>query len=119
MAKPDPTISLGFLNYSLRALLPKCARPQKLQSTKNTAVVGAYVESAVRQLVRRQVHPLHVATGAVIDQANIPGDPRLPQLDTSATVSFRPKALSPNQIPHFQTDSVRVRWTSNGSSRWQ
>ena len=82
MAKPDPTISLGFLNYSLRTLLPKCARPQKLQSTKNTAVVGAYVESAVRQLVRRQVHPLHVATGAVIDQANIPGDPRLPQLDT-------------------------------------
>ena len=29
------------------------------------------------------------------------------------------KALSPNQILEFQTNSVRVRWTSNGSSSWQ
>jgi hypothetical protein len=28
------------------------------------------------------VFPLHVASGAVIDQTNIPGDPALPQIDT-------------------------------------
>jgi hypothetical protein len=57
--------------------------PSELKKfTGNTDVVGAYIEAAVRALVRRHVAPLQVSSGAVIDQANVPGDPRLPQIDT-------------------------------------
>lgn len=72
-----------FLRLLAPHVVAELRPPPDLQRfTRNTAVVGAYVEAAVRELVRRQVSPLHVATGAVIDQANIPGDPKLPQVDT-------------------------------------
>ena len=50
--------------------------------TRNPVIIGACVESAVRQLIIRYVDPLRVSTGTVIDQANAPSDPRRPQIDT-------------------------------------
>jgi hypothetical protein len=80
MASHDPA---EFLKLLAPHILAELRPPSDLKKfTRNTAVVGAYVEAAVRELVRRQVSPLHVASGAVIDQANIPGDPALPQIDT-------------------------------------
>src|SRR5438874_859611 len=80
MINHDPA---EFLRLLAPHVVAELRPPPDLQKfTRNPAVVGAYVEAAVRQLVRRQVFPLHVATGAVIDQANIPGDPSLPQIDT-------------------------------------
>ena len=64
-------------------ILAELRPPSELQEfTRNTAVVGAYVEAAVRELIQRHVFPLRVASGAVIDQKNTPGDPSLPQIDT-------------------------------------
>lgn len=72
-----------FLRMLAPHIIAELRPPSELQKfTRNTAVVGAYVEAAVRELIRRQVFPLHVASGAVIDQENIPGDPHLPQIDT-------------------------------------
>jgi hypothetical protein len=80
METHDPT---DFLRMLAPHIIAELRPPSELQKfTRNTAVVGAYVEAAVRELIRRQVYPLHVATGAVIDQENIPGDPQLPQIDT-------------------------------------
>lgn len=80
MASHNPA---EFLRLLAPHILAELRPPSDLKKfTRNTAVVGAYVEAAVRELVRRQVSPLHVASGAVIDQTNIPGDPALPQIDT-------------------------------------
>jgi len=80
MTRHDPA---EFLRLLAPHVVAELRPPPDLQRfTRNTAVIGAYVEAAVGQLIRRQVSPLHVATGAVIDQANTPGDPKLPQLDT-------------------------------------
>jgi hypothetical protein len=50
--------------------------------TTNPDVIGAYIESAVRELVRRYVHPLRVSTGAVIDAAAPKAARDIPQMDT-------------------------------------
>lgn len=50
--------------------------------TTNPAIIGAYVESAVREVVRRYVAPLRVATGGVIDEVFPRGAHDLPQMDT-------------------------------------
>ena len=72
-----------FLEALAPHLLAELRPPSEFaRFTRNSAVVGAYVESAVRQLIVRYVAPLRVSTGAVIDQSNKPFDPRLPQLDT-------------------------------------
>jgi hypothetical protein len=72
-----------FLKLLAPHILAELSPPSEVKKfTSNPAVVGAYVEAAVRELVRRHVFPMRVATGAVIDQSNIPGDPKLPQLDT-------------------------------------
>jgi hypothetical protein len=83
MAKAKSHKPGDFLRLLAPHIIAELRPPTEIgRVTKNTAVVGAYVEGAVRELVRRQVYPLHVATGAVIDQANVPRDPRLPQIDT-------------------------------------
>jgi hypothetical protein len=72
-----------FLEALAPHLLGELRPPVELSRfTRNPAVVGAYVESAVRDLIVRFVAPLRVCTGAVIDQSNKPFDPRLPQVDT-------------------------------------
>lgn len=53
--------------------------------TRNTELLGAYTEAAVRRLVRRIVHPLHVSTGAVIDY---PLPPMLRQMDVIIWAPF-------------------------------
>jgi hypothetical protein len=50
----------------------------------NPALVGGYVEGAVRSLIRRYLLPLRTCHGAVIDQENIPAAKDLPQLDVIA-----------------------------------
>ena len=35
--------------------------------TRNSALLGAYTEAAMRRLIARVVHPMHVSTGAIID----------------------------------------------------
>jgi hypothetical protein len=80
MKTHDPA---DFLRMLAPHIIAELRPPSELQKfTRNTAVVGSYVEAAVRELIRRQVFPLRVASGAVIDQANIPGDLHLPQIDT-------------------------------------
>src|SRR5689334_16582136 len=37
------------------------------QLTENPALLGHYAEAAIRRLIRRVVHPMHVSTGAVLD----------------------------------------------------
>jgi len=37
------------------------------QFTDNPNLLGAYAEAAIRRLIRRVVHPMHVSTGAVLD----------------------------------------------------
>jgi hypothetical protein len=72
-----------FLKLLAPQILAELRPPTEIKRfTRNPAVVGAYIETAVREFVRRQVQPLRVATGAVIDQDNIPGDVKLPQIDT-------------------------------------
>jgi hypothetical protein len=83
MTKPKSHGPAEFLRLLAPHIVGELRPPTEIKEfTKNTAAIGAYVEGAVRELIRRQVHPLRVATGAVIDEANKPGDPRLPQLDT-------------------------------------
>ena len=72
-----------FLEALAPHLVPELRPPSEFaRFTRNPAVVGAYVESAVRNLIVRYVAPLRVSTGAVIDQSNKPYDARLPQVDT-------------------------------------
>lgn len=35
--------------------------------TANPDLLGAYAESAIRRLIRRTVHPMHVSTGAILE----------------------------------------------------
>jgi hypothetical protein len=80
MKSHDPA---DFLRMLAPHIVAELRPPSELQKfTRNTAVVGAYVEAAVRWLIQRHVFPLRVASGAVIDQENTPGDPCLPQIDT-------------------------------------
>ena len=82
MAQRSHTTS-EFLRALAPHLLAELRPPAEFaRFTRNSAVVGAYVESAVRQLIIRYVTPLRVSTGAVIDQTNRPFDLRLPQVDT-------------------------------------
>jgi hypothetical protein len=72
-----------FLEALAPHLLGELRPPAELSRfTRNPAIVGAYVESAVRNLIVRFVAPLRVCTGAVIDESNEPSDPTLPQVDT-------------------------------------
>jgi hypothetical protein len=72
-----------FLEAIAPQVLAELRPPAELKTfTTNPAVVGGYVEGAVRALVKRYVFPLRVATGAVVDQRNIPGAKDLPQIDT-------------------------------------
>jgi hypothetical protein len=72
-----------FLKALAPHLLGDLQPPANLtRFTRNPAVVGAYVENAVRALVARYLAPLNVSTGAVIDQSNKVADPKLPQIDT-------------------------------------
>lgn len=83
MAKTRSQNPAAFLRLLAPHIIAELRPPTEISKfTKNTMVLGAYVEGGVRELVRRMIHPLRVATGAVIDQANVPGDPRLPQIDT-------------------------------------
>lgn len=50
--------------------------------TTNPAVIGAYAEASVRQLVARIVFPLRVATGAVISEQLCSRPREVPQIDT-------------------------------------
>ena len=83
MGKNKSYAPTDFLEALAPHLIPELRPPSELvKFTRNTDIVGAYVEGAVRELVKRYVAPLRVASGGVIDQANIPGDPSLPQIDT-------------------------------------
>lgn len=80
MAPYDPAV---FLNQLAPHILAELKPPKELKGfTSNSAIVGAYVEAGVRQLVRRYLAPIRVCTGGVIDQAQTPGSHRIPQLDT-------------------------------------
>ena len=75
--------SLEFLIALAPNILPELQPPDDLAVfMRNPAIIGAYVESAVRQLIIRYVDPLRVSTGTVIDEANPVGDPKRPQVDT-------------------------------------
>jgi len=91
-----------FLRMLAPHIITELRPPSELQKfTRNPDVVGAYVETAVRAMIRRQVIPLQVASGTVIDQENIPGDPKLPQIDTII--------WSPSPAPAvFQIDDFAV-----------
>ena len=83
MVKQHSQTAGEFLEALAPHLLGELKPPAELaRFTRNTAVVGAYVESAVRSLIVRYVSPLYVSTGAVIDQSNQLSDPKLPQVDT-------------------------------------
>src|SRR5690349_500922 len=72
-----------FLEVLAPQVLAELRPPAELKTfTTNPALVGGYVEAAVRALIRRYLFPLRVSTGAVIDQSNAPGAQNLPQLDT-------------------------------------
>jgi hypothetical protein len=72
----------GFLKALAPHIVAELQPPSNLAKfTRNTDVMGAYVESAVRKMIAYHVAPLHVATGTVIDETNTPGDPKLPQVD--------------------------------------
>jgi hypothetical protein len=49
--------------------------------TSNPQLLGAYTEAAVRELVRKVVHPLQVCTGSVPDMESLQNDD-LPEIDT-------------------------------------
>lgn len=53
--------------------------------TANSEILGAYTEAAVRSLIRRMVHPMHVSTGAVLDY---PMPATLHQLDVIVWAPF-------------------------------
>ena len=83
MKKKKKHGTANFLKSLAPHILAELRPPTEIKKfTKNSVVIGAYVESAVREFVRRQVFPLSVSTGSVIDEENEPGDPHLPQLDT-------------------------------------
>jgi hypothetical protein len=53
--------------------------------TTNTVLLGHYAEAAMRRLIRRIVHPMHVSTGAIMDY---PRPPMLRQLDLIVWAPF-------------------------------
>jgi hypothetical protein len=76
-----------FLEQLAPHILAELKPPEDLKKfTRNSDVVGHYVEASVRQLVRRYLAPIRVCTGAVIDQAQSPGSEKIPQLDTIAWI---------------------------------
>ncbi len=84
MAPYDPKT---FLEQLAPHILAELKPPEDLKKfTRNSDVVGHYVEASVRQLVRRYLAPIRVCTGAVIDQAQSPGSEKIPQLDTIAWI---------------------------------
>jgi hypothetical protein len=77
----------AFLEELAPHIIAELKPPSELKKfTRNSAVVGAYVEAGIRQLVRRYLAPIRVSTGAVIDQAQKPGSKEIPQLDTIAWI---------------------------------
>ena len=80
----DPSV---FLKTLAPHVIAELKPPSDLKAfTRNSAVVGAYVEAGIRQLVRRYLAPIRVSTGAVIDQSQKPGSKEIPQLDTIAWI---------------------------------
>ncbi len=55
------------------------------QLTENSELLGDYAEAAIRRLIRRVVHPMHVSTGSVLDY---PMPDALPQLDVIIWAPF-------------------------------
>jgi hypothetical protein len=83
MAAYDPS---DFLFQLAPQILAELRPPKELKLfTKNSAIVGDYVEAGVRQLVRKYLAPIRVCSGGVIDQAQSPGG-YIPQLDTIAWI---------------------------------
>jgi hypothetical protein len=76
-----------FLKLIAPEVLAELKPPDKLKAfTTNSDLIGGYVESAVRHLVRRYLHPIRVCTGGVIDQTIKPGGRDLPQIDSIAWI---------------------------------
>lgn len=81
--------SYGALPF-LRQLAPQIVAEiqtavQIKKFTNNTALIGQYVETNIRQFVRRYLSPIRVSTGGVIDQDQTPGA-YIPQLDMIAWI---------------------------------
>ena len=77
----------AFLDELAPQILAELKPPTNLKKfTRNSAIVGDYVEAGVRRLVRRYLVPIRVSKGAVIDQGQEPGSKTIPQLDTVAWI---------------------------------
>ena len=75
-----------FLTRLAEALAEELAPIQRLSRfTTNSDIVGAHAEARVRAFVRRFMRPVHVSTGAVIDE-------RLCSTDRCAKI-FTPNGL--------------------------
>lgn len=51
------------------------------QFTKNSALIGAFAEESVNELIHNVVSPLRVSTGSVISRYLLEGEKELPQID--------------------------------------
>lgn len=76
-----------FLRQVARQILAELRPPNEIKKfTSNSDVVGAYVEAGVRRFVQKYLAPIRVCSGAVIDQNQVPGSKKIPQLDTIAWI---------------------------------
>jgi hypothetical protein len=76
-----------FLRQVARQILAELRPPTEIKKfTSNSDVVGAYVEAGVRRFVQKYLAPIRVCSGAVIDQNQVPGSKKIPQLDTIAWI---------------------------------
>lgn len=72
-----------FLNNLADALVEELAPIDRLNKfTTNSDIVGAHAETRVRAFVRRCMRPVHVSTGAVIDEQLCSSPKDVPQIDT-------------------------------------
>lgn len=90
--------------------------------TRNSDIIGAHAEAAVRQFVRRAVAPLRVSTGAIIYEGNTGKRATLRQIDTMIwSTAMAPSvfecgefALVPRGNCHVALEIKRTMYSGSG-----
>jgi len=82
----EPYGARDFLKLLARQIVAEIQPAREIKEfTNNTAIVGQYVEASIRRFVRKNLAPIRVSTGGVIDQNQTRRGP-IPQLDTIAWI---------------------------------
>lgn len=116
--------SKAYLKLLADELASEFAPIERLEKfTRDSAIIGAHAEAAVRQFVRRVVAPLRVSTGAIIYEGNIGENATLRQLDTMIwSTAMAPSvfecgefALVPRGNCHVALEIKRSMYSKSGA----